>query len=281
MPKDTLWIERTCSQGAAKSGWIESQWTRVGELRLHARVSTSPARCQLPPVVLVHGIGITSRYWVPTSVLLAPWFRNYAPDLPGFGLSDKPRRTLKVPQLSDWLAAWMHARNLKGAALVGNSFGCQIVADCAARYPELVSCTVHIGPTTDPKGNSAREQVRRWHRNNPGEPFTHKIVSYRDYWDCGIPRVLRTFEHSRDDHIERKLPHIQVPSLVVRGSCDPIVPQRWAEEATRLLPKGKLVVIPGAFHTINFSSPLELVRVMVPFFIEVSRGLEKPRERAA
>src|SRR5919109_4238865 len=120
MPKDTLWIERAWSRTGAEAGWIESQWTQVGELRMHARVSTSPARYHAPPVVLVHGIGITSRYWVPTSVLLAPWFRNYAPDLPGFGLSDKPRRTLAVPQLADSLAAWMRARKLRDAALVGN-----------------------------------------------------------------------------------------------------------------------------------------------------------------
>jgi 2-hydroxy-6-oxonona-2,4-dienedioate hydrolase len=281
MPKDTLWIERAWSRTEAEAGWIESQWTQVGDFRMHARVSTSPARYQAPVVVLVHGIGITSRYWVPTSILLAPWFRNYAPDLPGFGFSDKPHRTLHVRQLADWLAAWMHARHLRKAALVGNSFGCQIVADFAVRHPDLVSCTVHIGPTTDPQGQTAREQVRRWQRNNPGEPFTHKIVSYRDYWDCGIPRILDTFAYSLEDHIERNLPRIRVPSLVVRGSCDPIVPQRWAEEATRLLPIGRLVVIPGAYHTVNFSSPLELVRVMVPFLKEVGRDLELQRDKAA
>ena len=67
----------------------------------------------------------------------------------------------------------------------------------------------------------------------------------------------------------------------MRGSNDPIVPQRWAEEATRLLPQGRLAVVPGAFHTVNFSSPLELVRVMVPFLAEVNRGLAPPRQEAA
>ena len=280
MPKDTLWIERAWSRGGAESGWIESQWTRVGDFRMHARVSVSPARHQSLPVVLVHGIGITSRYWVPTSILLAPWFRNYAPDFPGFGLSDKPRADLRVPQFADWLAAWVRARRLRNVALVGNSFGCQIVADCAVRYPELVSCTVHIGPTTDPHGRTVREQVRRWQKNNPGEPFTHKLVSYRDYWDCGIPRVLAAFGSQLEDRIERKLPHIKVPSLIVRGSNDPIVPQRWAEEAARLLPQGRLAVVPGAFHTVNFSSPLELIRVMVPFLAEVHGSL-RSREEAA
>jgi hypothetical protein len=44
---------------------------------------------------------------------------------------------------------------------------------------------------------------------------------------------------------------------------------------------GRLVVIPGAYHTVNFSSPLELVRVMVPFLKEVGRDLELQRDKAA
>ena len=67
------------------------------------------------------------------------------------------------------------------------------------------------------------------------------------------------------DKIEEKLPYIQAPTLVVRGSNDPVVPQRWAEEVTRLLPHGSLRVIPGAAHTINYSAPVEFVRVMQPF----------------
>lgn len=265
MPKDTLWLERRWTRTPAEAGWIESKWSGVDGVRMHARASAGPARYDGPEVVLVHGIGITSRYWVPTSVLLAPYFRNYAPDLPGFGLSDKPERTQTLRQLSDWLAKWIAGFGLDRPALVGNSFGCQIVADCAVRHPDVASCVVLIGPTTDPQGHSAAEQIVRWQRNNPGEPFTHKIVSLRDYADCGIRRIVETFRYSLQDHIEDNLPHLQAPTLVVRGSRDPIVPQRWAEEATRLLPSGRLVVVPGAYHTVNFSSPLELVRVMVPF----------------
>lgn len=280
MPKDTLWLERRWTRTPARAGWIESKWSRVGGLRMHARVSVSPARHDRPAVVLVHGIGITSRYWVPTSVLLAPYFRNYAPDLPGFGLSDKPERTQTLRELSDWLAKWIRSFGLSRPALVGNSFGCQIVADVAVRHPDLVSRAVLIGPTTDPQGRSAVEQIARWRRNNPGEPFAHKIVSLRDYIDCGVRRVVETFKYSLQDHIEEKLPYVRVPTLVVRGSRDPIVPQRWAERATRLLPEGRLVVVPGAYHTVNFSAPLELVRVMVPFLRE-RRGIAHRRPRRA
>lgn len=52
---------------------------------------------------------------------------------------------------------------------------------------------------------------------------------------------------------------------MVRGSRDPIVPQRWAEEVARLLPRGRLEVIPGGPHVVNYTVPAEFVRVIRPF----------------
>jgi pimeloyl-ACP methyl ester carboxylesterase len=72
------------------------------------------------------------------------------------------------------------------------------------------------------------------------------------------------------DQIERHLPHIPNPGLVVRGSDDPIVPLRWAEEATRLLPNGQLAVIARATHDITYGSPVQLTRV-VRAFLNVDR----------
>jgi len=45
---------------------------------------------------------------------------------------------------------------------------------------------------------------------------------------------------------------------VVRGERDPIVPHRWAAQITALLPDARLLTIPGAAHTPNFSHPQEL-----------------------
>lgn len=251
-----------------EKGWLESKWTRVDGLRMHARVSANPVPDGAPHVILVHGIGISSRYFHPTAVRLAPEYRTYAPDLPGFGLSDKPRELQGTDALADWLAAWMRAYGIERAALVGNSYGCQIVVDFAVRHPELTEALALVGPTTDPQGNTAIEQFVRWQQNEPNEPRSKKHIALRDYLDCGVRRIWGSFASSLADHIERWLPHVAAPTLVIRGSLDPIVPQRWAEEAARLLPKGRVVVIPGARHTINFISPVELIRVLRPFFRE-------------
>src|SRR5205807_2692397 len=120
----------------------------------------------------------------------------------------------------------------------------------------------------------------RWALNSPSEPAAGSTslgsVVRQDYRDAGVGRVIATFRHALSDRIEDKLPRLAVPTLVVRGARDPIVPQRWAEEAARLLPNGRLIVVPRAAHTMNFTSPDALARVVRSFVYtdrrQMSRG---------
>src|ERR671910_2246631 len=61
----------------------------------HTRLGDRPTEGR-PPVVLVHGLVVSSRYMVPTLKRLAAYHRVYAPELPGFGEGEKPRRVLDV-----------------------------------------------------------------------------------------------------------------------------------------------------------------------------------------
>ena len=246
---------------------IESRWTSVGGRRIHARVTTAEPAASLP-VVFVHGIGVASPYMVPTLARLAPYHRGYAVDLPGFGRSDKPPRTLGVAELAGLLVAWMDAAGLPSAAIVGNSFGCQVVVDVAARHGERVTRVALLGPTMDRAARSAARQVARWLRNSLHERPSQLPLLIHDYAQAGLRRPLETFWLALRDPVEEKLPRVEVPALVVRGSRDTIVPQAWAEEVARLLPAGRLVVLPGAAHTLNYNSPGEVVRVLRPFLAE-------------
>lgn len=80
---------------------------------MHARVALDLAGPNAPALVLVHGIGVASPYFVPTAEQLAPHFRVFAVDLPGFGLSDKPSHILDIAELADALAAWMRVEGLE------------------------------------------------------------------------------------------------------------------------------------------------------------------------
>lgn len=243
-------------------------WIDVDGTLVHMRVSTEPVPADAPTVVLVHGLGLSGRYMRPVAARLARRYQVYVPDLPGFGDSAKPERVLDVPGLADTLVAWMRAARIGRAALLGNSFGCQIIADLAARRPELVERAVLQGPTAPPEERTWFWQFVRWRQNQPYNPRSMRPSTRGDYRKAGYYRVLRTFHYSLDDPIEDKLPRIPAPVLVIRGGRDPICRQDWAERVTSRLPHGRLVVIPGVAHTLVYTAPLELARICGPFLDE-------------
>ena len=249
-------------------GRLESVWSTVDGLRMHARVATAAAPAGAKAVVLVHGLGVSSRYMIPTAEQLAPHYRVYAPDLPGFGRSDRPPHLLDIRGLANALAAWLRQAGPGRAALLGNSLGCQVIVDLAVRRPELVERAVLVGPTLDPEARSLWRQIARGVLDVFREPLSlWPIVAY-DYLTAGPVYILRTLQRAVEDPVADKLPCVRVPALVIRGSRDPIVPQRWAEAMIRRLPAGRLVVLEGVAHAANYSAPVELARVVRPFLDE-------------
>lgn len=218
-----------------------------------------------PNVVLVHGMVVSSRYMVPTAECLAPLCNVFAPDLPGYGRSAKGEKILSLRELADALAHWMTAAGLDRAHLVGNSFGCQIIAEFALRHPARVERLVLQGPTVDPSARSAWKQFLRLAHNSRLEPKSLGFISLADYWAAGLRRARATMKIALADRIEEKLPRIGAAALVVRGARDPLVPHAWAERVAELLPRGELVELPRLPHTINYSAPKAFIDAMAPF----------------
>lgn len=245
-------------------GRLESRQARLSSGRLHFYAGRTGSHDNRP-VILVHGLIIASRYMLPTARYLAPFCPTYAVDLPGYGWSDKPPTTLSLPQLADSLAEWMQALSLPRAHLAANSFGCQILAHFAVRHPQCVDRLVFQGPTIDPEARTLVRQIVRLIRNSRRESPGLGLLMAKDYWNAGIRRIIATVTMALKDRIEERLPHIDAPTLVVRGERDPLVPQAWAETVARLLPYGRLCTLPGCGHTINYTSPGEFVDVMRPF----------------
>jgi 2-hydroxy-6-oxonona-2,4-dienedioate hydrolase len=237
---------------------------RVGEWCIYSRVALPPRPSGTPPVVLIHGLGVSGAYFVPTLERLGVRFSVYAPDLPGHGKSSTPRRPLDIHQLTDALVAWMDAVPIESACLVGNSMGSQIAVDAALRHPSRVNRLVLIGPTTDPRGRTLAQLLKRLLRDGLHERPSLSWILAKDYGHMGR-RLPAEFRFMRWDPIEVKLPDVEVPTMLVRGEKDPISPQRWLEEAARLVRAKRMAVIPGVGHAVNYSSPDRLVAAIAPF----------------
>src|SRR6266536_6087030 len=216
---------------------LVSQWLEVFDLRMHARVGGEGA-----PVVLVHGYGVSGTYMLPLAESLAPSFSVFAPDLPGYGRSQRPRAPLDIPGLAAALAAWLDAAGLLRPAFVANSMGCQVVTELALRQPGRVGPLVLIGPTVDPQRRGARHQLLGGLRDAAREPRSLLALAARDDAVLGIGALLATARSALADRIEQRLPLIDQPTVVVRGEKDGFVGASWAERATALLSRGRLVV---------------------------------------
>lgn len=241
-----------------RTGQVHREYTDAAGTRMHA-VLSGPRGAR--DVVCVHGLGVSHRYFQPFLLRLASRFRVSAPDLPGFGLTQGPRQALDVRGLSRALADWLRAAERQGAVLVANSAGCQIVADMAVHAPELFGPVVLNGPTIDRHARSASRQLVRLVADIRWEHPALPLTVARDYLAADPRRVMATLRHLLHDRLERTLPHVSAPTVVVRGSRDPLVSHLWAREVADALPDGRLIEVPGAGHALNFSAPRALATI--------------------
>lgn len=243
---------------------FERQWRMVGGLAVHACVADRVASW-FPAVVLVHGLGVSSRYMLALARELAPFYRVFAVDLPGFGRSERPSRPLGLVQLAEALASWMRATGLRSATLVGNSYGCQIVVELAARRPRFVERLVLVGPTTDPAYRTRRQQIARLVVDAIREPVSLLGLAARDYLRAGPRVVLNGLAEALAHPLEARLPTVVAPALVLRGMRDPLVSAAWAERVASALPAGRLAVVPGVAHAAHYAAPRWVARTVRRF----------------
>ena len=244
-----MWQTRSVRNGASRTR-LESRWDRVGGIRLHSSAGGAG-----PPVVLVHGYGVSGRYLVPLARILAGSCSAYVPDLPGHGRSERLPVAPGIDELTDSLRAWMDEVGLERAAFVANSMGCQIVTQLAVRSPEHVGPIVLSGPTVDPARRGGRRQIFAGLRETGREPVSLVALAARDGLGQDAQQLRAAARSALEDRMEERLPLIQQPAVVVHGERDAFVSREWAEHVADLLPHGRLVVVPGEPHAVPYTKP--------------------------
>src|SRR4249920_1609165 len=100
-----------------------------------------------PAVVLVQGLGLSSRFWFDQPQRLSKKRRVITLDNRGTGRSDKPRRPYRLPQMADDVARVIRDANAGPAIVVGISMGGMIAQHVAMRHPRDVKALVLLATT--------------------------------------------------------------------------------------------------------------------------------------
>jgi pimeloyl-ACP methyl ester carboxylesterase len=103
-------------------------------------------RVALPPLVMLHGWAASHKFWKFGFSAFSPRWRVIAPDLVGFGLSEKPKRDYTVQGLVGWFGKFLDAMKLDRVTLVAHSMGGTIALLYALQHPERIERLVVSNP---------------------------------------------------------------------------------------------------------------------------------------
>lgn len=230
----------------------------VEGLRLHVRDDGPKAA---PAIVLIHGFGATLHTWEPWAADLSRDFRVVRFDLPGHGFSDPaPDGNYRVVPTVRLLTALMDALGIRQATLVGNSLGGEIAWRTAVEAPERVDRLVLIAPSgfLSP-GQEYGEPLKLpgWFsivehvlprtliaqslKSYYGEPSRLTAETIDRYWDMlRVPGVRTALVGRMGQFIVEDphplLPRIRVPTLLMWGERDIVIPHSGAPAFVGLIP---------------------------------------------
>lgn len=215
-------------------------------------------------------------------------------DPPGFGYSDKPRRSLPIGEQAALVAGWLAATGYQPARLLGNSFGSQVAAAVAAGHPGAVARLVLLSPTVSPAvrdrlswlrampgpttggprspGRWRIQVLRRLHSVLGDEPPL-RVLNVAEYGCASLPRAAGTLRGAVLEPIERALPRIAAPVLVLRAEHDRLSAPEWARRLAELAPDGQEAELPGLGHDAFYQAPNTVAARAAPFLAaDESRG---------
>lgn len=226
-----------------------------------------------PVFLLVHGLGVSSRYFHPLAAELARTGRVFLVDLPGYGAAPNPRRDVTIADHAGALAGVVAEVGSRWPAagppvLVGHSMGSNIIAVLAAEQPEVAERIVLMAPVMEPERRSFWRATAHLLRDALREPPDVFAIAVTDYFlRCGPAYLLRQSRHLLGDRPEERMPRLTADVLVVCGDRDVIVSEDWGRRLAGLSETLRYLTVHGP-HVVMHTDPVRIARHLVRFAVE-------------
>lgn len=230
-----------------------------------------------PPVVLVHGLGMTRAMWDGQWPALAGRYRVLRYDLLGHGESDKPRDGYSLARFADQAARLMDGLGIERAALVGFSLGGMIGRAFALAHPERTAALAILNSAHDrtaeeraavllrveqaaKEGPSATVDaaLERWFSAGYGAGHREVLARVRGWILANDPEVYPLIYRvlaEGDQELAEAIAAIRCPTLVMTGGEDAGNSPDMARRMAALIPGARAEIVPGLRHMGLYENP--------------------------
>ena len=241
-------------------------------------------RLALPPLVLLHGWAASHRFWKYCFTAFSPRWRVIAPDMAGFGISEKPDRDYTVEGLASWLGKFLDAMQLDRVTLVSHSMGGMISLLYALDHPERIERLVLSNPlVAGPCAFNSKtklslkwgirwvlfklsriEAVRRWVARDftyvgQLDPSLAEDITHGTYQSMFVSALS-----SAKMDLRPRLASLAVPAYAIGTDRDNLVaPDQYA-----MVPAQQKICIPDTGHIPMIERPAEFNRILNEFLSE-------------
>jgi pimeloyl-ACP methyl ester carboxylesterase len=242
-----------------------------------------------PPLLLLHGVGDNAFDWQWVMPALAHTYQVYALDLPGSGGSAKPLPDYSPAFFASFTTAFLDALGVERAAVVGNSLGGLVGLRLALSDPERVAALGLVssgglgrevtyalrslalpgygklavawskrrpGALQRALGRSALLFARPWRVPREWIKEQYRLARLPGFLEAQLAtlRAQVGLRGQREVLVDR-LSHLRVPTLVVWGVRDRVLPYSQGQEAAARLPEGSLELVPDCGHAPHVEQP--------------------------
>ena len=267
---------------------VESRYVKVNGVNTHYLVGGDGS-----PVVLVHGAGAGVFDWRFTVGPLSQRHRVYAPDMVGFGHTDKPRTNYTIDYCVDFLEHFMDAVQVERSSLVGACSGGSVALGLALRSQQRIEKLVLSGSASlgrnvlggllyslpsalflflmKPRRGTMRLVYETGTRNHAWitdalmeEAYQLENMRGATYARVSIYKNFASFRGQRTLSLD-KLPLIKAPTLIIWGSKDFLFPVAHAGNAHRLINNSQVSVLEGCGHILSLEVPDRFNQLLLDF----------------
>ncbi len=209
------------------------------------------------PLILLHSGGMNHAEWRPQQAFFARHFRVICPDHVGHGRSPMIHERLRVRDIAQEVIALMDQLGIETTHVVGSSLGGAVALWLAVHYPERLRRLVlyRVSYRKDSHSFAASLQMADpdyWRKLGLDTWLAaiHAPQGGTEAWKMVIRRVMEALDPTDSDHAHDRatLQRIRIPTLLVVGDRDPVVPLSQVLEMYETIPDASLWVLPHASH---------------------------------